>query len=103
MKTLNICILFRFLSIIGSLNIYVCIYINIYIIYNVLSHFSSVQLFATLWTVACHAPLFWGFSRQKYWSGLPCPLLGDLPNPGIELASPTLAGKFITIEPQILQ
>ena len=42
---------------------------------------------ATLWTVAHKAPLSVGFSRQEYWSGLPCPLLGDLPNPGIETTS----------------
>ena len=41
----------------------------------------SCQLFATLWTVAYQAPLSVGFSRQEYWSGLPCPLPGDLPNP----------------------
>ena len=40
----------------------------------VLSRFSRVQLFVTLWTVACPASLFMGFSRQEYWSGLPCPL-----------------------------
>ena len=42
------------------------------------------QLFVTLRTVACQAALSMGFSRQEYWSGLPCPSLGDLPNPGIE-------------------
>ena len=45
----------------------------------VLSHFSHVQLFATLWTVAHQAPLSMGFSRQEYWSGLPFRLPGDLP------------------------
>ena len=40
----------------------------------VISHFSRVQLFATLWTIACQAPLSMGLSRQEYWSGLPCPL-----------------------------
>ena len=54
----------------------------------VLSHFSHVQLFATLWTVACQAPLPMGFSRQQYWSGLPCPSPGDPPDPGIEPVSP---------------
>ena len=49
-----------------------------------------VQLFATPWTVACQAPLSMEFSRQEYWSGLPCPSPGDLPNPGIESRSPTL-------------
>ena len=48
-----------------------------------LSRFSHVQLCVTLWTMACQAPLSLGFSRQEYWSGLPCPLLGDRPNPGI--------------------
>ena len=38
-------------------------------------HFSHVRLFVTLWTVACQAPLSMGFSRQDYWSGLPCPPL----------------------------
>ena len=52
-----------------------------------LSHFSWVQLFATPWTVACQAPLSIGFPRQEYWSGLPCPSPGDLPNPGTELLS----------------
>ena len=63
----------------------------------VLSRFSRVQHFVTLWTVACQASLFMGFSRQEYWSGLPCPSPGDLPNPGIEpkfLMSPALAGGF---------
>ena len=49
-----------------------------------LSRFSHVQLFATLWAVACQAPLSTGFSRQEYCSGLPCPPPGDLPNPGIK-------------------
>ena len=58
----------------------------------VLSHFSRVQPFATLWTVAPQAPQSMGSSRQEYWSGLPCPPSGDLPYPGIEPASvsPTL-------------
>ena len=48
------------------------------------SFFSRDQLCATLWTVAHWAPLSIGFSRQEYWSGLPCPHPGDLPNPGTE-------------------
>ena len=51
------------------------------------------------WTVAHQAPLSTGFSRQGYWSGLPFPPLGDLPDPGIKLASPALAGRFFTTEP----
>ena len=49
---------------------------------------SCGQFFATPWTVACQALLFMGFCRQEYWSGLPGPLLGDLPDPGIEPLSP---------------
>ena len=45
----------------------------------VFSHFSHVQLFATLWTIVCQAPLSMGFSRQEYSSGLPCPSLEDFP------------------------
>ena len=54
----------------------------------VLSHFSCVRLFVTLWTVSHKAPLSTEFFRQEYWSGLPCPPPGDLPNPGIKLVSP---------------
>ena len=49
---------------------------------------SHVRLFATLWTVARQDPLSMGFSKQKYWSGLPCPPPGELPNLGIEPTSP---------------
>ena len=49
-----------------------------------------VQLFATPWTVACQASPSVGFSSQEYWSGLPFPSPGDLPDPGIEPRSPTL-------------
>ena len=64
-----------------------------------LSCFSHVQLFATLWTIACQAPLSMGFSRQEYWSGLPLPSPGDLPNPGTEPMSLTLADRFFVTEP----
>ena len=53
----------------------------------------------TLWAVAHQASLFMGFSRQDYWSGLPCPPPGDLPDPGTEpasLMSPALAGGLFT-------
>ena len=51
-------------------------------------------------TEACQAPLSMGFFMQEYWSGLPCPLPGDLPDPGIEPASPTMAdGSFTTGPP----
>ena len=53
----------------------------------------------TPWTAAFQAPLSMGFSRQEYWSGLSFSPPGDLPNPGIEPASPALAGGFFTTEP----
>ena len=65
----------------------------------VLSRFSCVQLFTILWTVACQASLSMGFSRQEYWSGLPCPPPEDLSSPGIKpvsLMSPASAGGFFT-------
>ena len=52
-------------------------------------HFSRIQFFANLGTIAHQAPLSKGFSRQEYWSGLPCPPPEDLPNPGIEPVSLT--------------
>ena len=55
----------------------------------VCTNFICVQLFATLWTIVGQAPLSTGFSRQEYWSGLPCPSPGDLPDPGIEPTSLT--------------
>jgi len=60
---------------------------------------SHVQLFLTQWTVARQAPLSMGFSRQEYWSGLPCPPPGDLPDPGIKLRSPTLQADSLPSEP----
>ena len=60
---------------------------------------SPVQLFGTPYTVAHQAPLSMGFFRQEYWSGLPLPSPGDLPNPGINPVSPALAGGFFTTEP----
>ena len=63
---------------------------------------SHVRLFVTARTVALQAPLSLGFSRQEYWSGLPCPPPGDLPDPGIEpksLMSPALSGGFFTTSP----
>ena len=55
--------------------------------------------FATPRTAALQAPLSMGFPRQEYWSWLPFPPPGDLPNPGIELTFPALAGGFFTTEP----
>ena len=71
---------------------YVCVCV-------LLNRFTRVWLLVTLWTVAHQAPLCLGFPRQEYWSGLPCPPVGDLPNSGIKpvsLTSPALAGRFFT-------
>ena len=57
---------------------------------------SCVRLLATPWTVAYQAPLSLGFSRQEYWSGLPFPSPGDLPDPGIEPWSPALQADAFT-------
>ena len=69
------------------------------------SRFSRVQLFATLWTVACQAPLSMGFSRhegkmacKEYWSGLSCPPPGDLPNPTVKPRSPILQVDYLLSE-----
>ena len=64
---------------------------------------SHVSLFATARIVACQVLLSMEFSRQKYWSGLPCHLPGYLPPPGPEPASPVLAGRFFTTEPPLAQ
>ena len=61
--------------------------------------FSGVQLFVTSWTVAHQALLSMEFSRQEFWSGLPCPSPRDLPDPEMKPVSPALAGIFFTTEP----
>ena len=58
----------------------------------------SCPTLETLWTVACQAPLSMGFSRQEYWSGLPFPSPGDLPDPGIEPGSPALQADDLPTE-----
>ena len=66
---------------------------------GVLSCFSHVRLCATLWAVAHQGPLSMEFSRQDYWSGLPCPPPGEFPDPGMEpafLMSPALADRSFT-------
>ena len=60
---------------------------------------SHARLCATPWTVAHQAPLSMGFSRQEYWSGLPFPSPGDLPEPGIKPRSPALQADALTSEP----
>ena len=60
---------------------------------------SHVGLVASLWTVAYQSPQSMEFSRQKYWSGLPFPSLGDIPDPGIEPRSPALQADALPSEP----
>jgi len=75
---------------------------EMYVYACMLSCFSHVRLFATLWTVACQAPPSIEFSRQEYWSRLPFSIPGDLSDSGIQpitLASPALAGSFFTTAP----
>ena len=60
---------------------------------------SYVWLFVTPWTVAYQAPQSMGFSRQEYWSGVPFPSPGDLPNPGIQPGSPSLQADTLPSEP----
>ena len=64
---------------------------------------SRVRLFATPWTIAHQAPVSMGFSRQEYWSALPFPSPGDLPNPGIKPRSPALQADALTSEPPTLK
>ena len=71
-----------------------------YIKYNLYMHTCSVMPHSLQphGLSARQAPLSMEFSRQEHWGGIPCPTLGDLPDPGIELASPALAGRFFTTE-----
>ena len=77
-------------------------YIYIYLNICACLHDKSLQSYrtlSTLWTVAHQVPLFMGFSRQEYWSGLPCPPSEDRPNPGIKLTSACvscIAGRLFT-------
>ena len=72
----------------------------IYITSTKVKSLGHVHLFETPWTVACQAPLSIGFSSQKYWSGLPLPSPGDLPDLGIELESPAFQADSSLPEPQ---
>ena len=84
----------------SMINCYDHPFVHVYIALSahLLSHFSCIQLFAIHLGAASQTPLSMGFSRQEYWSMLPCHS-GDLPNPGIEpssLMSPVLASGFFT-------
>ena len=84
---------------VAATNSLYCTLITFILALCVLSRFSCVRLFVTLWTIARQAPLSTGVSKQEYWSGLPRSPPGNLPDPGIEpesLTSPALAGGFFT-------
>ena len=84
---------------------YIFVYTYLYILYICIigmvkvKLLSRVQLFASSWTVAYQAPQSMDFSRQEYWSGLPFPSPGDLPNPGIQPGSPSLQADALPSEP----
>ena len=71
-----------------------------YLLAFVLCRFRCVQLFATLWTVACQGPPSMGFSRQGYQSGFPCPPPGDLSDPGTKPGSPALQADSLLLSRQ---
>ena len=64
---------------------------------------NRVRLFATSWTIGYQVPPSMGFSRQEYWSGLPFPSPGDLPDPGIEPWSPAFQAEALTSEPPFIK
>ena len=64
---------------------------------NIVKSLSHVQLFATPWTVTYQAPQSMGFSRQEYWSGLPFPSPGDLPDPGMKHQVSRIVGRCFTV------
>ena len=78
----------------------VCMCVGAYNFWSCSFSCSVMSDSVTPWTVAHQGPLTTGFSRQEYWSGLPFPSPGDPPDPGMEPASPALAGGFFTTERQ---
>ena len=87
-----------FFIIFKTLGIQLSIFLSVAVKVKVKS-LSRIRLFATPWTIAYQAPLSMEFSREEYWSGLPFPSTGDLPDPGIEPVSPAQAGRSFTTEP----
>ena len=77
----------------------VCVCVCVCACARMLSHFSRIQLFSTLWTAAHQASLSIRFSRQEYWSGFPCPPLEDLPEPGIKPTFPALQEDSLPTDP----
>ena len=86
------CLVHCYLPASRTILVHVCACMHVYPVTSV------VPDFATLWTVAHQAPLSMGFSRQEYWSGLPFPLPGDLPDPEIKSGSPALEADSLPSE-----
>ena len=86
-----------FFIIFKTLGIQLSIFLSVAVKVKVKS-LSRIRLFATPWTIAYQAPLSMEFSREEYWSGLPFPSKGDLPNPGIPPVSSALADGPFTVE-----
>ena len=78
------------------------VYINLSCIFKWVKSLICVRFFATPWTVVYQAPPSMGFSRQEYWSGLPFPSPGDLPNPGIDLGLLHCRRQFFSIPKNFL-
>ena len=82
-----------------NIHLRMCLYAKSLLLLLLLSHFSRVQIFVTPRTVAHQARLSMGFSKKEYWSVLPFPFPGDLPDPGIEPGSPALWADSSLSEP----
>ena len=91
-----LCCFLRFLGLLATVDFLCLIDACVCVSAKSLSH---VQLCATLWTVACQAPLSVGILQQEYWSGLPCSTPGDLPDLGIEPMSPVLQADSLPLVP----
>ena len=89
---------FVYFSLFSRLGIQLSIFLSVAVKVKVKS-LSRIRLFATPWTIAYQAPLSMEFSREEYWSGLPFPSQGELPDPGIERRSPALQAEVLPSEP----
>ena len=76
--------------------VYICVCVCVW---SACTHNQSFQFFVTPWIAAHQVPLSMGFPRQEYWSGLPCPTPGALPQPKKRTCVPALAGRFFTTVP----
>ena len=95
-KLINFIYIYTHMFVCMCVCVHLCVYIYIYVCVcmcvcvHLLSHFSHVWLYMTIWPIVCQATLSMGFSRQEYWNGLQCLSPRDLPHPGIKPRSPAL-------------